>query len=167
MSGLDMGTVNKYLLLWDTIFWDKGVQYIGYTSQSKGAFNFFQNLSKYSTTKGLMTFTFGNYSVEAEKMPDEEIINQIMRNLKTIYTTDLPNPVKFLRTKWNTNKFSYGSYSYVNKDGNSKAFEVLSQDINKQVFFAGEHTSKDYRGTVHGAYLSGLREAKKIIKLIP
>jgi lysine-specific histone demethylase 1 len=31
-----------------------------------------------------------------------------------------------------------------------------------RVFFAGEHTVKNYPATVHGALLSGLRESRKI-----
>jgi monoamine oxidase len=41
----------------------------------------------------------------------------------------------------------------------------MATEINNKLFFAGEHTERDYRGTVHGAYLSGIREADKIIAL--
>jgi monoamine oxidase len=41
----------------------------------------------------------------------------------------------------------------------------LSNAVNNKLFFAGEHTEREYRGTVHGAYLSGIREADKIIDL--
>ena len=40
--------------------------------------------------------------------------------------------------------------------------EVLSTPIGKHLYFAGEHTSKEYLGTVHGAYLSGVRAANQI-----
>ena len=42
----------------------------------------------------------------------------------------------------------------------------MELEINDKLFFAGEHTEIDYRGTVHGAYLSGIREADKIIDLL-
>jgi hypothetical protein len=31
--------------------------------------------------------------------------------------------------------------------------------------FAGEHTQMDYFSTVHGAYLSGIRESERILRL--
>jgi len=37
--------------------------------------------------------------------------------------------------------------------------------VNNQVFFAGEGTFMDHTATVHGAYLSGLREAANISNL--
>jgi hypothetical protein len=42
-------------------------------------------------------------------------------------------------------------------------FDDLAEEINEKVFFAGEHTEIDYFSTVHGAYLSEIREADKII----
>jgi monoamine oxidase len=44
-------------------------------------------------------------------------------------------------------------------------FEDLAEEVESKVFFAGEHTEVDYFSTVHGAYISGLREAKKILNL--
>jgi monoamine oxidase len=38
----------------------------------------------------------------------------------------------------------------------------LAQSIDNRVFFAGEATDRKYFGTVHGAYLSGLRVAGEI-----
>ena len=45
-------------------------------------------------------------------------------------------------------------------------FDDLAEEINDKVFFAGEHTNAEYFSTAHGAYLSGMREADKIIALL-
>ena len=44
-------------------------------------------------------------------------------------------------------------------------FEDLAETLDDKLFFAGEHTEVDYFSTAHGAYLSGIREADKIIEL--
>jgi lysine-specific histone demethylase 1 len=41
--------------------------------------------------------------------------------------------------------------------------DVLAEPENARLFFAGEATLRDYRSTVHGAYLSGLREAMRLM----
>ena len=42
----------------------------------------------------------------------------------------------------------------------------VAEEVNDKLFFGGEHTEADYFSTTHGAYLSGIREAEKIIALL-
>lgn len=163
INKLEMGSVNKFLLVWDKPFWDTNLQYIGYTPETKGKFNYFLNLKKFTDKNALMTFTFGDYSVTSENKSDTKIIDEIMTHLRTIYGKETPKPTQMLRTKWNTNPFTYGSYSFATNGSRSNQFKKFTRPIKKKLFFAGEHTSKEYRGTVHGAYLSGIRAAKQLI----
>ena len=165
IANTNMGNVNKFLLVWNTPFWDTDLQYIGYTPDTKGKFNYYLNIKKFTPTNGLMTFAFGNYATVTESMTDNQIINEIMLNLKGIYGNNIPNPANFLRTKWGQNINSFGAYSYPTNGSTSADFDILANEVNNKVFFAGEHTEREYRGTVHGAYLSGIREADKIIDL--
>ena len=164
IDNLEMGAVNKFLLVWDNAFWESDLQYIGYTPEEKGKFNYFLNMKKITGANALMTFAFGDYSMETEKMSDKQIIEEIMVHLRIIYGEDIPNPKYLLRTKWSENPYSYGAYSFATDGLGSDAFKVFEEQVDDKLFFAGEHTIFDYRGTVHGAYLSGIREAKKIVK---
>lgn len=165
ISNTNIGNVNKFLLVWNTTFWDTNLQYIGFTPDTKGKFNYFLNIKKFTPSNGLVTFALGDYATATESMPDSQIINDIMLNLKSIYGNNIPNPTNFLRTKWGQNINSFGAYSYPTNGSTSADFDILANEVNNKVFFAGEHTERDYRGTVHGAYLSGIREADKIIAL--
>ncbi|TAE37563.1 MAG: FAD-binding protein [Sphingobacteriales bacterium] len=165
ITNTNMGNVNKFLLVWNTPFWDTNLQYIGYTPNTKGKFNYFLNIKKFTPSNGLMTFAFGDYATVTESMTNNQIINEIMLNLKSIYGNSIPNPINFLRTKWGQNINSFGAYAYPTNGSTSANFDTLANEINNKIFFAGEHTEREYRGTVHGAYLSGIREADKIINL--
>ena len=167
IDNVKMSAVNKFLLLFNTTFWNDNLQYFGYTADEKGKFNYFLNLNKFATgSNALMTFAFGNYGILTESMSDNEIIDLILTHLRNIYGSSVPSPINMLRTKWNTNVHTFGSYSFASNNTRSSDFDILGQKVGNSLFFAGEHTSKDYRGTVHGAYLSGINQADAILKLL-
>jgi len=165
ISKTNMGNMNKFLLVWNTAFWDINRQYMGYTPETKGKFNYFLNVKKFAPINALMTFAFGDYATVTENMSDGSVVDEIMLHLKNIYGSNIPNPNGLLRTKWSQNINAYGAYSYATNGTTTADFDTLAKAVNNRLFFAGEHTSRDYRGTVHGAYLSGIREADKIINL--
>jgi monoamine oxidase len=162
----EMGNVNKFLLVWDQPFWDTSLQYIGFTPQTKGKFNYFLNLKKNTSANALMTFAIGDYANLTESKTEDELIQEIMQHLKQIYGNNLPNPTHFRRTKWGQQPYSYGAYSFATNGRSSADFDTLAAPLQNLVFFAGEHTHRDYRGTAHGAYASGIREAENIIDLV-
>lgn len=162
---IGMNCVNKFLLTWDKAFWDDS-QYITYTPEAKDKFNYFVNVKKFHpTVNALMTFAYAEYARKTESMADQEIIQEIMGHLRDIYGNDLPNPTHLLRTKWQGNENACGSYSYTKVGTKMSYFDDLAEEINDKLFFAGEHTEANYFSTVHGAYISGIREADKIIDL--
>ena len=160
-----MGCVNKFVLTWETSFWDD-TQYIAYTPEAKDKFNYFLNINKFSpNANALMTFAYADYARLTETMSDSQVISEIMAHLRDIYGTDIPEPTQMLRTKWGTNSNAFGAYSFTAVETKMTHFNDLAADINNTLFFAGEHTEVDYFSTAHGAYLSGIREANKIIEL--
>lgn len=162
---IGMNCVNKFLLTWNNAFWDDK-QYICYTPETKDKFNYFVNVKKFHpNVNALITFAYADYARQTETMTDAQIIDEIMLHLKDIYGNSIPNPTNMLRTKWQTNENSFGAYSFTQLGTEMKHFEDLAEDVNDKLFFAGEHTHIDYFSTAHGAYLSGIREADKIISL--
>ena len=161
-----MNCVNKFLLTWNSVFWDNE-QYISYTPEVKDKFNFFVNVNKNNpSVNALMTFAYADYARQTETITDTQIIDEIMLHLKDIYGNSIPNPTNILRTKWQTNENSFGAYSYTAVGTEMQHFNDLANEVNNKLFFAGEHTNIDYFSTAHGAYLSGIREADKIIALL-
>ncbi len=163
---IGMNCVNKFLLKWDNPFWDD-VQYLSYTPEERDKFNYFVNVKKFHpTVNALMTFAYADYARLTETMSDAAVIQEIMKHLKDMYGNGIPNPTHMLRTQWNSHEHSFGAYSYTAMGTEMRHFEDLAEEVDDKLFFAGEHTEVDYFSTVHGAYLSGIREADKIIDLV-
>lgn len=163
IHNVGMNCVNKFLLIWDKVFWDD-VHYISYTPEQRDKFNYFVNLRKlHPTVNALMTFAYADYARHTETMSDAQIVTEIMTHLRDMYGANAPNPTHMLRTQWQSDEYTYGAYSYTMVQTQMHHFQDLARSVDGRVFFAGEHTEADYFSTVHGAYLSGIREAKKII----
>ena len=163
IKNLKIGNVNKVAFLFDTCFWDKNVQYVGYTSKEKGAYSYIMNVKKFlPNTNMLMSFGFGNYGKSIDNQSVTQIANDFMAVLKKIYGNSIPNPTKVLASKWGQEEFSKGSYSFANAGSTKNDFSAFKTAVDSKLFFAGEHSSLEYRGTVHGAYLSGIAAADAV-----
>lgn len=160
-----MNCVNKFLLTWDKAFWDD-VQYLSYTPEVRDKFNYFVNVNKFHpTANALMTFAYAAYARQTETMSDAQVVAAIMEHLRDMYGSATPAPKNMLRTRWGSNEYTYGAYSFTAVGTEMRHFDDLAASVSDRLFFAGEHTEVDYFSTVHGAYQSGLREAKNILNL--
>lgn len=75
-----------------------------------------------------------------------------------------PSEFKMYRTKWKGDQNFQGVYAYGSVTTKTQHWENIAKPVfENNWYFCGEHTTSKYRGTVHGAYLSGLEAAQSII----
>ncbi|RZC47537.1 hypothetical protein C5167_040478 [Papaver somniferum] len=73
--------------------------------------------------------------------------------------TDIP---VLLVPKWWSNKFYKGTFSNWPIGVGRNENDQIRAPVDR-VYFTGEHTSKNYNGYVHGAYLAGIDSANILI----
>ncbi|MEA5421090.1 FAD-dependent oxidoreductase [Spirulina sp. CCNP1310] len=165
MGRLKMGMVNKVALTYPRVFWDESLQYWGYTDPERGKYSYFLNARTFSPANALMTFGLGNYGLKLESQGDEVIAADVQQTLKRIFGGNIPEPEQVLVSRWTADPWARGAYSYAAVGSRPQDFNALGASVRDVLFFAGEHTIAKYRGTVHGAYLSGERAAKELLKV--
>ncbi|MFM7536141.1 MAG: FAD-dependent oxidoreductase [Acidimicrobiales bacterium] len=74
----------------------------------------------------------------------------------------VPRPAAMVRTSWSTDPFASGSYSAMVVGAEPATRRALAAPVGDRLFFAGEATSREHPGTVHGARTSGLRAAAEV-----
>ena len=158
---LGMGVLNKTCLLFDDVFWQKDVEVVGYVGAETGQWAETLNLYPYTGQPILMMFNAGLYGARIEAMPDAEVVSQASAALADMYGS-VPEPEDVLITRWRSDPWSYGSYSYVPVGASFRRHSDLARPVDGKVFFAGEATHRDYPATVHGAFLSGVRAAREV-----
>lgn len=75
---------------------------------------------------------------------------------------DVPDPIQSICTRWGSDPLSYGSYSHIRVNSSGIDYDILGESVRDRLFFAGEATSRQYPASMHGAFLSGLKEASHI-----
>eukprot|EP00798_Chlamydomonas_sp_ICE-L_P028348 gene28348-31473_t len=89
-----------------------------------------------------------------------------MTALRSMFT-DVPTPREFFVTRWRKDPYSMGSYSSIRRNATSNVYDVMARPPpQKRLFFAGEATHAKHPQSVHGAYLSGIREGKVVNRLL-
>ncbi len=163
INRLNMGVLNKIALRFPKPFWPMERHFIGYVSDKYGEYPQFLNIGKYTKEPILLGFTGGNFARSIEGKSDSEIGTDVMNVLKKMFGAGIPNPEKISVARWNSDKFAYGSYSHIPPGATGKDYDIMAEPVGGgRVLFAGEATIREHPATVHGAYLSGLREAKRI-----
>jgi monoamine oxidase len=163
INSLDMALLNKIILKFPNIFWQPDDAELRYLTKSYPTFSRIMNGYYYFKQPILICPIGGNAAREFEKMGIEEVNHEIMSLLRHWYGNDIPNPTASLATRWGHDPYSYGSYSSIPVGASGMDYDVLAEPVDHKIFFAGEATNRFFPGTVHGAYLSGTREAELII----
>jgi monoamine oxidase len=113
----------------------------------------------------IIGFTGGFYGQQTESLTDQQTVDTAMAVLRDMFGHNIPGPTDYQLTRWDQDPFTHGSYSFYAAGSTRAMIDSLATSVSNRVFFAGEHTNRDYPQTTHGAYLTGERAANQIIAL--
>jgi polyamine oxidase len=164
IQNLQMANFNITALKFPISFWPNENHGMFYPQFDNQSIPVFFNLCHFTQQPVLIGLSGGHRSCLLEKFTDEELIEKTMQNFRSLYGSSIPYPESYINTRWSEDKFCYGSYSYVCTGASGNDYEVLALPVCNRLFFAGEATSSKFPASTHGAYLSGIREAERIIK---
>ena len=162
IDALQMGLLNKCFLRFPTAFWPTDVDWLEYVPTAKGQWAEWVSFARPTRQPILLGFNAADFGREIETWRDEEIVESAMATLRTIFGEQIPDPTDYQITRWNADPFAYGSYSFNALGSTPEMRDQLAHSVDSRLFFAGEATSRSYFGTVHGAYLSGVRAAEEV-----
>ncbi|KAF7211398.1 lysine-specific histone demethylase 2 isoform X1 [Nothobranchius furzeri] len=172
IHSLGAGIIEKVALQFPYRFWDTKVQsadYFGHippAPEKRGMFSIFYDLDPQGKRAVLMSIVSGEAVPAVRDLEDKQVVDECMKVLRELFTEqEVPEPSSYFVTHWNKDPWSQMSYSFVKTGGSGEAYDVLAEDVQGKVFFAGEATNRHFPQTVTGAYLSGVREASKMVSL--
>ncbi|GAA1795101.1 flavin monoamine oxidase family protein [Agromyces lapidis] len=163
IARVGMGTFNKVFLQFPERFWQDGAYAIRQLGAGSVPWHSWYDVSAVSGTPMLLTFAGGEWARRIERMPDDEIVASVLDGLRRIYGEAMPEPTGHWITRWGSDPFALGSYSYVARGATYEDHDVIATPIGGVLHLAGEATWGDCPATVNGALLSGHRAAERIL----
>lgn len=119
----------------------------------------------------LIGWLCGREAEYMETLSEDEIGRQCIDVLKAMLKKDsLPPLRRVVCSRWKSNPYTLGSYSFIPVGASAEDIESLGEPISNSeekpvLQFAGEATHTTFYSSSHGAMLSGQREADRIIDL--
>lgn len=113
-----------------------------------------------------IAYTGGNLADRIADMGETDAINMALEHLVHAYGARLRLHLEAsTATAWARDPWVLGSYSAARPGGHNER-AALAEPLGERVRFAGEATVRDAFATVHGAWLSGLREAEAVAAIL-
>ncbi|GMH93671.1 hypothetical protein TrVE_jg2055 [Triparma verrucosa] len=159
------GVLNKCAISFPHKFWPDE-DFIGVASENKGEVFLFTNMAVAEGKPVLCCMFGGSFAASIEQHTDNEIVSMCLSVLSSLFPR-IPSPVDYYVSRWSSDKFARGSFCYVPPNCTGVEHYHLASPLcdgkgDLRVLFAGEHTCSTHPSTVHGAFLSGIREAYRL-----
>jgi len=158
ITRLGFGLLNKVVLTFDEPFWPDDPDTFGIVGRDQPVSDLINGL-RFADIPLLVGLRGGANAIAREADSDEQTVAAVLSAM------DAPEPAGTLVTRWAADPYARGSYSFLAVGSSPEDQRALAEPVGDRVAFAGEATHEEFFATVHGAYLSGLREADRVLSV--
>ena len=156
-----MGTYTKIFLQFpaDEVFWNTSTQFFLYADpDERGYYPVFQSIDGPGFLPGsgiIFATVVQDRSAVVENQADDVTKAEVMAVLRDMFgEANVPDPIAFFYPRWTTEPWAYGSYSNWPPGTSLQMHQNLRANLGR-LYFAGEATSAEYFGFLHGAWFEG------------
>jgi monoamine oxidase len=160
---LGNGRLEKLFLRFEEVFWGDAEVLVHLGTEEGTWFHWYAG-QRVMGEPILVCRNGGNAARFLEGKDDAEVVEHAVDSLRGLFRK-VPQPVDHHLTHWMDDPFSLGSFSFTAVGSGDQDRAALGEPIGERVFFGGEATETEHTATVHGALLSGRREAERILEL--
>lgn len=161
MGRLGMGVYDKVFLRFPERFW--GDDWVVRQQGPAGVdWHSWYDMSRVTGEPVLAALVGGAGARRIESLPDALVVDEGLEALRRMFGSSVPEPDAVRITRWAADPFARGSYSYLHVGASPDDHDLLGSRCGR-VQLAGEATWGDDPATVHGALLSGLRAAGRLL----
>jgi polyamine oxidase len=151
-------------------FWPEDTQYFLYADPTtRGYYPVFQSMSTEGFLPGsniIFVTVVESQAYRAELQSDEETKEQILEVLRDMFPDkEIPDPIAFAYPRWSSEPWAYGSYSNWPVGTSLEMHQNLRANVDR-LWFAGEATSAQYFGFLHGAWYEGREAGQNVAALL-
>ncbi|VEU34069.1 unnamed protein product [Pseudo-nitzschia multistriata] len=169
IQNLGCGLLNKCAISFPSVFWQDS----DFLGQARSEYSYLVLNAANYTQKPVLIFMYGgDFARVVEDWTDRQIVEDCLEVLKKMCVgsraeRQIPPPVDYCVTRWGKEEYSRMAFTCVppGVDG-AASLAAISEPIpdpvlpqKPLVLFAGEHSTPYHPSTMHGAFLSGIREA--------
>ncbi len=132
--------------------------HVASTTSLRGMFGVFYDLSPHnglptgdqteSKDHILVTIVSGDAVIQYQQMGDSQIVELCLNTLRSMFPDEaIPQPVGAAISRWGADPYAQMSYSYVAVGSSGEDYDVLAEDVEGKIHFAGEVSiSEDKEG---------------------
>ena len=170
LNQFQMGTYTKIFFQFPRAFWPTDTQFFLYADPVvRGYYPVWQSLDHPDFLPGsgiiFVTVVYDeSYRVEAQSA--EQTKREAMDVLQKMFpNATIPEPIDFMYPRWSLEPWAHGSYSNWPVGMTLERHQNLRANVDR-LWFAGEHTSAQYYGFLHGAWFEGQDAGERIAGLL-
>ncbi len=166
ISRIQVGLLEKVVLRFDRAFWadHAAPRNLLHISEMPGEYPWFCDLTPAAGAPTLAALVGGDFAFSGQHAAHPEKTRaRLLEILGRMFPRTVQPPRAMAVTHWRTDPYSLGAYSTPGLRTRPEDFDLLAEPVDGRVLFAGEASSREYYGNVHGALASGIREARRLL----
>jgi monoamine oxidase len=163
------GALEKVVLVFDRALWrvDGRPTHVTIVDSPRPEWPMIFDLSTWYGVPVVVGMATGEHGRALAAMPEAARVAALHATMRAICGPDLGDPIAFATTSWATDPFLFGCYANIAPGTNlaQHAADLAALATpHGRVLFAGEHTCELGTSTVDSAWISGVREATRLLR---